>query len=225
MRVCAVGDEFMAEALEFGFEGFGVLDDLFLVGFEVWGHGLLQGNREGGNGVVVGATLMAREDGEVDGAFKVVEDRLAGFGISAADAFTEEDHGTSRATERFVGGGGDYVGVLEGCGDDFGGDEARDMGHVDYEVGSYEVGNLAHALVVDESAVCRSACYQALWSVHERILFQSVIVDYACVDVHSVRESLEVGGNSRNPGDGQQTGQVSSLESLLTSSEGFGIRG
>lgn len=95
MIVGAVGDELVAELLEGDFEGLCVLDDLLLVGLEVVGLGLFEGYGESGDGVVVWATLVTWEDGEVDGAFEVVEDLLAGLCVSLPHALSEEDHGTA----------------------------------------------------------------------------------------------------------------------------------
>lgn len=149
VAVGAVGDEFVAEAFEFNFQRFGVGDDLLLVLFEFGGGGLFEGDGQGGDGVVVGAALVAREDGEVDGAFEVVEELFAGLGVGFPHAFAVEDHGAAGAAEGFVGCGGDDVGVVEGGGDHAGGDEAGDVGHVDDEVGAAEVGDFAHSFVVD----------------------------------------------------------------------------
>ena len=153
MGVGAVGDEFVAEGFEGGLECLGVGEDLGLVLFKLRGHGLVEGDGECGDGVVVGPALVAREDGEVDGAFEVVEEGGVGFRVGGADALAEEDHGAARAAEGFVCGGGDYVGVEEGGGNDAGGDQAGYVGHVDDEVGADEVGDLAHAGVIDKPAV------------------------------------------------------------------------
>ena len=80
MAVGAVGDELVAELLELVLECLGVLDHLLLVLLELGGSGLLQGNSQSGDGVVVGTTLVTGEDGEVDGVLEVVQDLLAGLG-------------------------------------------------------------------------------------------------------------------------------------------------
>lgn len=199
VAVRAVGDEGVVESLEGVLESLGVGDDLLLVGLELGGLGLLEGNGESSDGVVVGATLMAGEDGEVDLVLEVVEGLLAGLGVDGADALAEEDHGTTGATERLVGGGGDNVGVLEGGGDDLGGDETRDVGHVDDEVGTDEVGNLAHALVVNETAVGRGTGDEDLGAVEDGVLLEHVIVNDAGLEVDAVGEGLEVGRDGRDP--------------------------
>lgn len=198
MAVGAVGDELVAEGLEGLLEGLGIGNDLLLVGLEFGGLGLLESNGESGDGVVVGTTLMAGEDGEVDLVLEVVEGLLAGLGVDGADALAVEDHGTTRATERLVGGGGDNVGVLERGGDDLGGNETGDVSHVDDEVGTNEVGNLAHTLVVNETAVGRGTGDEDLGAVEDGVLLEHVIVNDAGLEVHTVGESLEVG---RDGGD------------------------
>lgn len=53
-------------------QGFGILDYLLLIQPEFGSGGLLQSDRQGGDGVVVWTTLVTREDGEIDGAFEIV---------------------------------------------------------------------------------------------------------------------------------------------------------
>lgn len=61
----------------------------------------------------------------------------------------EEDYGIMGIMERFVGGGGNNVGVFEGSGDDFGSDEIGDVSYVDDEVGVDEVSDFVYVFVVD----------------------------------------------------------------------------
>lgn len=197
--VGTTGDEGVAELLEGDLERLSVLDDLLLVLLELVGLSLLEGNSQSGDGVVVGTTLVTREDGEVDGTLKVVEDLLAGLSVGLADALAEEDHGTTGATERLVGGGGNDIGVGEGRGVDTGGDETRDVGHVHHQVAANLVGDLTHALVVDLAAVGRGTGDEDLRAVHESVLLELVVVDQAGLNVDTVREGLEVGRDGRDP--------------------------
>lgn len=199
VAVSAVGDKLVAESLELGLEGLGVGNDLGLVVLELGGLGLLQGNSQSSDGVVVRTTLVTREDGEVDGALKVVQGLLAGLGVDGADTLAEEDHGTTGTTEGLVGGGGDNVGVLEGGGDHASGNETRDVSHVNHEVGADGVGNLAHALVVNEAAVGRGTGNKDLGAVELGVLLELVVVDDAGLEVDTVGEGLEVGRDGRDP--------------------------
>ena len=202
VAVSAVRDELVAQSLELVLESLGVLDDLLLVLLELGGSSLLEGNSKGGDGVVVGTTLVAREDGEVDRVLEVVKNILAGL-IGAADTLAEEDHGTTGATERLVSGGGHNIGVLEGRGNDTSGDQTRNVSHVDDEVGANLIGNLAHALVVNQTAVGGGTGDQTLGAVHLGVTLKSVVVDDTGLKVDTVREGLEVGGNGRDlPGGG-----------------------
>ena len=152
--------------------------------------------------MVVRSTLVTWEDGEVDGSLKVIQDLLAGFGIGASDSFAEEDHGSSRSTEGLVSGGGDDIGVFEGRRNDTRCDEAGDVSHIDNEIGAHFVGDLTHASIIDQPAVCGSSCDDALGTVHQCVLFEAVVVDDTGVEVDSVREGLEIcrnGGNSSPP--------------------------
>lgn len=200
--VGTTSDKSEAKLLELVLKGLGVVDDLLLVLSELVRLSLLEGDSKSSDGVVVRTTLVTREDGEVDGALEIVEglDLLASLHLSLADTLAEEDHGTTGTTERLVGGGGDNVGVGEGRVVDATGDQTGDVGHVDHEVAADLVANLAEALVVDGTAVCRGTGNDDLGSVHESVLLELVVVDDASLEVDTVGEGFEVGGNSRDPG-------------------------
>jgi hypothetical protein len=194
--VSTVGDEVVVLAFERYLKCLGVLDDLLLVELEVLGLSLLERNRERGDGVVVRATLVTREDGEVDGTFEIVERLLAGLSIGLAYTLAEEDHGTTGSTKGLVSGGRDDVAVREGRLVDTSGDQTGDMGHVHQEVAADLVRDLTHAGVVDFAAVGGGTGDEHLGAVHEGVLLELVVVDEAGVEVHTVGEGLEVCGNS-----------------------------
>jgi hypothetical protein len=227
--VGTVGDELEAEILEGVLELLGVLDDLLLVQLEVLGLSLLESNGKRGDGVVVGSTLVTGEDGEVDGTLKVVQGLLARLRVSAADALAEEDHSATRTTERLVGGGGDDVGVGEGRLVDAGSDETRDVGHVHHEVAANLVGDLAHAGVVDLTAVGGGTGNQDLGAIHQSVLLELVVVDETSVEVDTVGEGLEVCGNGRDlslgglvaVGQVATVGQVKTHEPLVGPHDGL----
>jgi hypothetical protein len=198
VAVSAVRDELVAESLEGVLQSLGVGNNLLLVGLEVGAGSLLQGNSQGSDGVVVRTTLVTRENREVDGVLKIVEGLLAGLGIDGADTLAEEDHGTTGTTEGLVGGGGDDIGILEGGGDDLSGDKTRDVSHIDNEVSTDGVGDLAHALVVDETAVGGGTGNQNLGAVEDGVLLEGVVVNDTGVKVDTVGHGLEVSGDSRD---------------------------
>jgi hypothetical protein len=198
VAVSAVRHELVAESLESVLQGLGVGNNLLLVGLEVRAGSLLQGNSQSSDGVVMRTTLVAGEDGEVDGVLEVVEGLLAGLGIDGADALAEEDHGTTGTTERLVGGGCNNVGVLEGSGDDLGSNETGDVSHIDNKVGTDGVGDLAHALVVNETAVSRGTSNKDLRAEENGVLLECIIVNDAGVEVDTVRHGLKVSRDSRD---------------------------
>lgn len=200
VAISAISNQLVAKRLECVFQSLGVGYDLLLVGLELGGLSLLESNGQGGDGVIMRSTLMAGEDGEVDGALKVIEGLLASFGIDRADTLAEEDHCAARATERLVGGGSDDISVLERRRDDFGSDKSRDVSHVDNKVSANGVGDLTHALIVNQAAVSRGTGDEDLGAVENSVLGEHVVVDDASLEVNSVRHSLEVGGDSRDPG-------------------------
>lgn len=113
MIVCAVCDERVSQLFEFCLERFGVFDYLLLVELEFFGLCLFQSHSQRGDGVVVWTTLVAWEDGEIDGFFEIVEGFFAGFGVCAADAFAEEDHGATWSAKGFVGCGCHDIGGVK----------------------------------------------------------------------------------------------------------------
>ena len=211
VAVSAVSNELVAQLLHLVLKRLGVLDNLLLVLLELRAGSLLEGNSKGSDGVVVGTSLVTGEDREVDGTLKVVQDVLTGLGVGAADTLAEEDHGTTGTTERLVGRGGDDISVFEGRGDDASSNETRDVGHIDDKVGADLVSDLTHAGVVDQTAVGRGTGNNALGAVELSVVLKHVVVNETSLEVDTVGESLEVGGDSRDP----KTQQVN-IRSLYT---------
>lgn len=199
VAVGTVRDELVAQVLELFLKGLGVLDHLLLVLLELRGGSVLERNRESSDGVVVRTTLVARENREVNGTLKVIQDVLASLGVGVADTLAEEDHGTTGTTKRLVGSGGDNIGVLEGRGDDASSNQTRDVSHVHNEVGPDLVSDLAHAGIVNQTAVGGSTSDQALGAVKLGIGLEGVVVDDTSLKVDAVGEGFEVSRNSRNP--------------------------
>jgi hypothetical protein len=63
--------------------------------------------------VVVRAALVAGENREVDGSFKIVQYLLASLRVGRAYALAVEDHRPARSTKRFVCCGCDDIRVWE----------------------------------------------------------------------------------------------------------------
>mmetsp|Transcript_95753 Transcript_95753/g.154420 ORF Transcript_95753/g.154420 Transcript_95753/m.154420 type:complete len:271 (-) Transcript_95753:764-1576(-) len=90
-----------------------VLNHLLLVRLELRRACSLERNSECSDGVVVGATLQARENSLVDFVLVVVHDIVALL-VGALETPTEEDQGAAGATQRLVRGCRDDVSILEG---------------------------------------------------------------------------------------------------------------
>lgn len=203
MTVGTIRDKLVTKSLELRLKGLGILDHLLLVLPKFGGRSLLESNRKSGDGVVVGSTLVTREDREVDGTLEIVHDVVARLRVSAADALAEENHGTAGSTQRFVGGSCDNIGVLKRRRDNASGNQARDVSHVDNEVGADLVSDLAHAGVVDQTAVGGGTSNQALGAVELSVGLEGFIVNDTGLKVDAVGEGFEV---SRNSGDPAQYG-------------------
>jgi hypothetical protein len=73
------------------------------------------------------------------------------------------------------------------------------VGHVDDKVGTDLVSDLAHALVVNQTAVGGSTGDQDLGAVHLGVGLELLIVDDTGLKVDTVGEGLEVGRDGRDP--------------------------
>ena len=107
----------------------------FLVGLELGAQGLAEGHGLGGDDVHQRAALNAGEDGRVD-LFRDI--RVVG-----------QDHAAARAAQGFMGGGGGHMRVREGGGMLARRYQTGKMGHIDHQIGTDAVGNLAETGKVD----------------------------------------------------------------------------
>ncbi|KAI6753365.1 hypothetical protein HG531_005534 [Fusarium graminearum] len=189
--VGAARDKRVAEVSELVGHGLGVCEDLFLVVLELRCLGLLEGDSEGGDGVVVRTALVAGEDGRVDGALEVVHDLLALL-VCASHALAVEDHGAARSAQGLVGGGRDDVRVIKGCSDNTSSDKTGNVSHIREKVSTSLIGNGAHALIIDKAGIGRCSCYNDLGAVQQGVLAQLFVVDQASLLVESVGEGLVV---------------------------------
>lgn len=98
-----------------------------------------------------------------------------------------------------MSGGCNDIGVVEGGGDDTRRDKSGDVGNVDNEVGTDRVGDLAHAGVVDQTAVGRGTSDEDLGTVQLGVLLERVVVNDTGLNVDSVGHGLEVGRHGRDP--------------------------
>mmetsp|Transcript_15044 Transcript_15044/g.39547 ORF Transcript_15044/g.39547 Transcript_15044/m.39547 type:complete len:430 (+) Transcript_15044:388-1677(+) len=174
-----------------------VAHDLLLILLVLRGGRLLEGGGEGRDGVVVRAALEAREDREVDLILQIVHNLHALLG-HRAHALAVENHGTARAAERLVGGGGHDVRVIERRRNAAGGDEARDVSHVREQPRAVLVSDLAHALVVDQARVGRGAGDKELRAVKPSVGLESVVVNDTSGLVKAIWQLLEVHRHGRD---------------------------
>ena len=73
------------------------------------------------------------------------------------------------------------------------------MGHVDNEVSADLISDLAHTGVVNQTAVSRSTRNKTLGAVELSVVLKHVVVNNSSLEVDTVGEGLEVGGDSGNP--------------------------
>lgn len=88
-----------------------------------------------------------------------------------------QDQPAAGAAQGFVGGGGDHVSVGQRVGVQPRRDQAGHVGHVDKQVGTHLVGNLAKARKVEEFGVSREAGNDHLWLMLNGQTFYFVVVD------------------------------------------------
>ena len=116
----------------------GIVDHGARVGLELGPQRFAQRDRLGGDDVHQRPALHAGEYGGVD----LLGDVLV----------VGEDHGAARAAQRLVRGGRDDMGVREGARMRAAGHQAREVRHVDHEVGADLVGDGAEGGEVDACA-------------------------------------------------------------------------
>ncbi len=123
----------------------------------------------------------ALDTGE-DDALQLFLDLLAGA--------LRQDDAATRAAQRLVGGRGDHVRVRQRVRIDAGGDQARDMRHVDEQVGAHLVGDGAEARPVHHLRIGGEAGHDHLRLVLQGQPFDFVVIDQALV-VHAVLDGVE----------------------------------
>ena len=188
--VGTVGHQLVAELHHGGAESLGVLDDALGVIDELGGLDLLGLDGETGDLVVVGAALKAGEHSHVD----AILDRFAIDG----GALVVEDHTGTGTGHRLVGGGGDDVSMLERTTMKLGGDETRNMSHVDEQVGTNLIADSAELAPVDLTRVGGGAGDDHLGAVKKSLLTERVKIEQSGDLVNVVRERLEVDGSGRD---------------------------
>lgn len=91
-----------------------------------------------------------------------------------------------------MGSGSDNVRILKWAWDDTCCDETRDVSHINHKICTDQVGNLAHALVINQSAVCGGTGNQHFRSIQDGILLKLIIINDTGLKVNAVGEGLEV---------------------------------
>uniref|UniRef100_E6PYW2 Uncharacterized protein n=1 Tax=mine drainage metagenome TaxID=410659 RepID=E6PYW2_9ZZZZ len=162
MIVRATGDDAEARVLKSRGECLGVGDDLASIDGKVGGERFLEGDGFGGDDMNERATLLAGEDGAIDGGGEIL--------------LAEDEAGTGSA-EGFVGGGGGDLRVGHRRRMRAASDEARDMGHVDEQERADFVSDLAHAGKVPDAGVgaCSADDEARLFALGDGLEF--VVVD------------------------------------------------
>ena len=96
-----------------------------------------------------------------------------------------------RAAQRLVRGRRHHVRVRHRIRIHAGGDQARDVRHVDHEPGAHRIGNLAHARPVDHPGVGRETADQHLRLVLFRQLGHALVIDLAGIVIQAVVHGVE----------------------------------
>lgn len=193
MVVRAIGLDLVAVADQVGSKGLRVGNDLLGIELELGAGSLLEGNGDGSNGVVVGASLDGGEDSLVDTALEVLT--LLDLGILV---LAEEDQTSTGTTEGLVGGGGHNVAVLEGRFSLLASNKTGDVGHVSHEVGAVLVSNLTEASIVPLTGVSRGTADDDLGAEKLGVLLESVEIDETGGGIDLVGHGLEVDGGGRD---------------------------
>ncbi len=169
-----------------GGESAGIVEYAADVQLELRTERLAEGHRLGGDDMHERAALEAGEHGRIDatGEFLVVG----------------EDEPAPRPAQRLVGRAGDHMGMREGRRMQTGGDDARDMGHVDHEPGTDGVRDLAEAGKVDDARVGRGAGDDELGAMLLGEPRDLLVVDASILAPDTVMNRPEPFARERRPG-------------------------
>jgi len=116
------------------------------------------------------------------------EDRLVDpFGV----LLRAEDEPSSRSPERLVGRRSHDVGVRYRRRVMPGGDEPRDVRHVDDEAGTDLSGDLAESLEIDHAGIRARPGNEHLGALRACLIAERVVVDASVVFAHAVRDDFE----------------------------------
>ena len=123
------------------------------------------------------ASLHAGEDAGVENLAHLFHCALgSGAAAGVVEVLADEYDAAAGTSKGLVGGGSDYMGVLDGVLEQTGGDEASRVRHVDPEDGAYFVRDRAHALVVPLAGICGSAAHDKFWPVLQRQALHGVVI-------------------------------------------------
>ena len=175
MVVGAAGDDSVAELGQTGGEGLGIVHNLAGVVLEIGLERLAEANGLRGDHMHEWSALNAWE----------------GLGVDfLGELLLAQDEAGAGSAQAFVRGGGDKIGVREGRGVDSTGDEPRDVGHVDEKVGANGIGDLPHALEIDDPRVGRGAGGDHFWANLGGLAGEGVVVDRLGLTAHAVVGNL-----------------------------------
>ncbi len=138
MRIGTSRNHAAARLAESGGQGLSVRNHLFLIGDELWRHGLPEAHRLGRHHVDQRAALNA---GKHD------------FINVRAVFLARQNHSAARASQRLVGGGGDDIRILARVGMNTGGHQAGEVRHVDQENRIDGIGDLPEPGKIDDAGI------------------------------------------------------------------------
>ncbi len=88
-----------------------------------------------------------------------------------------QDDAAARATQAFVGGAGDEIGMWHGIRMHAACDEPCNVSHINKEIGSDAAGNVAHAFEIDDARISGCTSGDHFWTAFFCHLLQPVVVD------------------------------------------------
>ena len=124
------------------------------------------------------AALRTREHQRVE----FLRDRLVG---------ARQDQSTARTAQRLVRGGGDDIGVRDRIGIQARRHQARDVRHVDEQIGADRIGDLAEFLEVEVAGVGGETRDYHFGFFGQRLRGECVVVDFAVVRANAVLHGAE----------------------------------
>ena len=177
MRIGAASDDIQTALHQLIGQRLRVLDHLCLIGLEFRAQRLAKGHGLARDHMHQRATLNTGEDGGIEFLRQIL--------------VIGQDHAAARAAQGFVGGRCGDMGMREGRGVEARRHQTREMRHIDQQIGTDAIGNLAHFREIDDAGDGGPTGDDHLGLVFGSKARDLVIVQQVVLTAHAILDGVE----------------------------------